>query len=44
VFADQKPEALVWLDYEHSLIMARVISRTFLRGILPTVARSRLGR
>jgi hypothetical protein len=32
----ESPEALVWLDYEHPLIMARVISRTFFRAVLRT--------
>jgi hypothetical protein len=32
----KNPEALVWLDYERPVIMARVISRTFFRAVLRT--------
>jgi len=32
----QRVTHLVWLDYERPVVMARVISRTFLRGVLRT--------
>jgi hypothetical protein len=32
----QRATHLVWLDYERPVIMARVISRTFLRAVLRT--------
>lgn len=32
----QRATHLVWLDYERPVVMARVISRTFLRGVLRT--------
>jgi hypothetical protein len=32
----KSPEALVWLDYERPVIMARLISRTLFRAVLRT--------